>query len=136
MISYSYLWRSEHLAGREEGQKDRPCAIILAVATDETGQPLVTVLPITHSPPVHAQDAIEIPSETKRRLGLDIDRSWIVLTEANQFRWPGPDLRRTGKAGLDEFSYGYLPYLLYERVRRAFIDRLRWSPDRVVPRTE
>jgi len=37
--------------------------------------------------------AVEISHETKRRLGLDDDRSWIVLTEANRFAWPGPDLR-------------------------------------------
>ena len=30
VIRYSYLWHSEHLAGREEGTKDRPCAIIAA----------------------------------------------------------------------------------------------------------
>ena len=30
VIRYSYLWYREHLEGREEGQKDRPCAIIAA----------------------------------------------------------------------------------------------------------
>jgi hypothetical protein len=31
VIRYSYLWRNEAAAGREEGVKDRPCAIVLAV---------------------------------------------------------------------------------------------------------
>jgi hypothetical protein len=36
--------------------------------------PKVLVLPITHSPPLNPADAIEIPTETKKRLGLDTDR--------------------------------------------------------------
>ena len=36
VIRYSYLWRREAAAGREEGVKDRPCAVIVAV-TDEAG---------------------------------------------------------------------------------------------------
>ena len=31
VIRYSYLWESEAGAGREEGVKDRPCAIILVM---------------------------------------------------------------------------------------------------------
>jgi hypothetical protein len=34
-IRYSYLWHSEHLADREEGQKDRHCAIIAALRPAE-----------------------------------------------------------------------------------------------------
>ena len=34
VIRYSYLWRREHLEGREEGRKDRPCAIVAAVRND------------------------------------------------------------------------------------------------------
>ncbi|WP_432417001.1 hypothetical protein [Mesorhizobium australicum] len=109
---------------------------MLAIVTDDDSRPLVTVLPITHSPPSHPQDAIEIPAVTKRRLSLDDQRSWIVLTEANEFRWPGPDLRRTGRPGLDDFAYGYLPNALYERVRLAFLAAIRRSPQRMVPRTE
>ena len=28
VIRYSYLWHREYLEGREDGQKDRPCAIV------------------------------------------------------------------------------------------------------------
>jgi sugar phosphate permease len=31
VIRYSYLWHSEYVRGREEGQKDRPCAIVAAI---------------------------------------------------------------------------------------------------------
>ena len=31
VISYAYLWHYEHQAGREEGQKDCPSVIVLAI---------------------------------------------------------------------------------------------------------
>jgi hypothetical protein len=92
VIRYSYLWAEDHRRGREEGVKDRPCAIILITAKTQDG-PAVTVLPITHAPPSDPNLAVEIPAAVKRRLGLDDERSWVVLTEANRFIWPGPDLR-------------------------------------------
>jgi hypothetical protein len=92
VIRYAYLWKREHHERREEGSNDRPCAIVLSVL-DEDGDQEVMVLP-THSPPQRPEDAIEIPPATKQRLRLDSERSWIVITEANEFVWPGPDLRR------------------------------------------
>ncbi len=92
VIRYSYLWESEARQGREEGVKDRPCAIVLVVLR-EGEHPIVRVLPVTHTVPDNPADALEIPAETKVRLGLDAERSWVVLTEANDFIWPGPDLR-------------------------------------------
>ena len=38
VIRYSYLWYTEHRTGREEGQKDRPCAIIAALRTSPEGE--------------------------------------------------------------------------------------------------
>lgn len=93
VIRYAYLWKREHDEGREEGSKDRLCAIVLSVLDDD-GEREVMVLPITHSPPHLPEDTIEVPPTTKQRLGLDSERSWIVITEANEFVWPGPDLRR------------------------------------------
>ncbi|HAH08503.1 MAG TPA: hypothetical protein DCL48_00215, partial [Alphaproteobacteria bacterium] len=104
VLRYSYLWHAEHLQGREEGVKDRPCAVIL-VTQMEDDLVQVTVLPITHSPPRRADMAIEIPAATKMRLGLDTDRSWVVLDEANRFIWPGPDLRPVG-GGSGSAAYG------------------------------
>ena len=43
VIRYSYLWKREFDAGREEGTKDRPCAIVMAVV-DEDGDKEVLVL--------------------------------------------------------------------------------------------
>ena len=69
VISYAYLWHYEHQAGREEGQKDRPSVIILAVKRETRGATLVTVLPITHSAPADPASAVEIPITSQRTLG-------------------------------------------------------------------
>lgn len=121
VIRYSYLWKREYDAGREEGSKDRPCAIVLAV-TDDEGESQVMVLPVTHTPPGEPADAVEIPRPTKQRLGLDGARSWIVITEVNEFIWPGPDLRPVpGSEG--SIVYGVLPPRFFNEVRERFLAR-------------
>ena len=108
VIRYSYLWRAEYQRGQEEGVKDRPCVVVLAV-TDEDGDEVVTVLPVTHTPPSGSGLAVEIPYATKQRLGLDSERSWVVLAEANRFTWPGPDLCMGIRGDPDSVIYGELP---------------------------
>ncbi len=120
VIRYSYLWRHEHLQGREDGVKDRPCAVLLTVL-HEAGERIVVVLPITHTPPTDASHGVEIPIATKRRLALDTERSWIVLTESNRFVWPGPDLRPARRGDAASVAYGQLPQKLFEDVRRKWL---------------
>ncbi|MEP9397292.1 type II toxin-antitoxin system PemK/MazF family toxin [Mesorhizobium sp. KR2-14] len=135
VIRYSYLWVAEHRAGQEEGRKDRPCAIVLT-ATDEAEGTTVTVLPITHSPPSSASLAIEIPAPTKNRLGLDGARSWILLTEANRFIWPGPDLRPSRAGDATSVAYGLLPAAFFRDVRSAFARAARDRRALLVSRTQ
>src|SRR5208282_50032 len=135
VVRYSYLWRGEHLRGQEEGVKDRPCAVLLAV-TDEAGDQKVIVLPITHTAPNDAAHAVEIPAATKRRLGLDDDRSWIVVTEANRFTWPGPDLRLAISGDPASVAYGELPSALFEQVREKWLALFKAHRAHVVVRTE
>jgi hypothetical protein len=135
VIRYSYLWRSEHLRGQEEGVKDRPCAVLLAI-TDEAGDQKVIVLPITHSPPKDVAHAVEIPAATKRRLGLDDDRSWIVVTEANRFTWPGPDVRPAISGDPTSIVYGELPEALFEQVREKWLALFDANLSHLVTRTE
>ena len=88
VICYSYLWATEYGKGIEEGRKNRPCAIIAARQIIE-GREVVTVVPVTHTPPTDPDDAVEIPAALKAHLGLDDMPSWIVVTETNDFLWPG-----------------------------------------------
>jgi hypothetical protein len=135
VIRYSYLWAEEHRRGQEEGVKDRPCAIVLMTA-DAQGEQWVTVLPVTHTPPANREFSVEIPAATKRRLGLDDERSWVVLSEANRFLWPGPDLRPARQGDARTVAYGQLPYALFEEIRKKFISAVRARRAGVVPRSE
>ena len=107
VISFDYVWHREHLAGRTEGSKARPSVIILAIMRKGEEDARVVVLPITHSPPEYPGTAVEIPLAVKTHLGLDSERSWIVVTEGNEFIWPGYDLRKLPHS--DRYDYGFLP---------------------------
>lgn len=120
VISYRYLWRYEHEKGLGEGQKVRPCVVVLAVEQSE-GKMLVTVAPVTHSAPAEAGEAIEIPQRVKQHLGLDSEKSWVVVGEVNQFTWPGFDLVPVpGKSS--KYDYGFLPPQLYDQIKVAILD--------------
>lgn len=120
VIRYTYLWYRERSGGREAGSKDRPAAILMASMT-RTGIRRVFVLPITHSAPAPGDAAIEIPPAVKHRLGLDGERSWIVLDELNEFLWPGFDLAPIPGSEPPAYSYGTLPPAFYDTVRDAFL---------------
>ncbi len=124
VVQFSYLWKREADAGREEGVKDWLCAIVIAVE-DEEGRPRVLVLPITHAAPQPPDEGIELPQPTKLRLGLDGERSWVIVSEANGFTWPGPDLRFLPGQGPESAAYGFLPPLVFRAVRDRFLARYR-----------
>ena len=131
VISYAYLWAREHGQGAEEGRKDRPCAIVAARQVIE-GREVVTVVPITHTPPSNPGDAIEIPPALKAHLGLDALPSWIVVTETNDFLWPGPDLRPRRNVQPARFDYGTLPPRFFAHVRDRLLQaHLQRRLDRV-----
>jgi hypothetical protein len=91
---------------------------VLAVEREADGTTLVTVLPITHSAPSDPATAVEIPMPVKRHLGLDDDRSWIIVDEGNEFLWPGYDLRKLPHS--DCYEYGFLPPRFFNQVLEAF----------------
>ena len=123
VISYAYLWRGEHEQGRETGAKDRPVVIILT-AKDTEGDTIVIAAPITHSAPSSPEDAIEIPTAIKTRLGLDSERSWVIVSEVNRFVWPGPDLAPV-PGNPRRFDYGFLPPRFFKRVTSLIVERAR-----------
>lgn len=135
VIRYSFCGARRPPGGAEEGSKDRPCAVVL-VSEDQDGEKIVLVLPVTHSPPAEPDLAVEIPIETKRRLGLDDQRSWIIVTDANRFVWPGPDLRPGARGDVSSVAYGSLPRGLFYEVREKFTRTIERRLAGVVRRTE
>lgn len=136
VISYAYLWRNAALRGQDEGRKDRPCVIILSVEETD-GRKVVTVAPITHAAPAHADSAIEIPAATKQRLGLDSERSWVIAADLNRFIWPGADLRPIRRDGSAyAYAYGLLPAGLYRQIRDRVVALARAGQVTATRRTD
>jgi hypothetical protein len=132
VISYAYLWHREQARKRTEGVKDRPCVIVLKVERQDE-LVVVTVSPISHSPPGEGRAALEIPAAVKRHLGLDSQQSWVVLDEVNQFAWPGFDLRPIrGRNG--HIDYGFLPPKLFARIVSGIREVWRKAQGRSVRR--
>lgn len=117
VIRYSYLWVREARRGQQEGAKDRPCAIVVARKLQRSGV-WVMVAPVTHTPPTQDTSAVEIPAATKDRLGLDPERSWVIVSEVNTFQWPGYDLRPV-PGGARSFAYGYLDRGTMQRILKT-----------------
>ena len=85
---------------------------------------MVTVAPITHSPPHDLSIAVEIPPAVKRHLQLDSERSWIILNDFNVFTWPGFDLAPVpGTKG--KYEYGLLPPGLFRAIIGKFAELRR-----------
>ena len=132
VLRYNYLWRREADEGRDEGRKDRPVALLLSRAPG-TGE--CVVVPITRRAPADATTAMALPPAEKVRLGLDDERSWIVLNEFNAFFWPGPDVRPVPNRHPSTIVYGSLSRGLYTRVLAGVQGLLRVGRVDNVPRT-
>ncbi len=135
VICYAYLWRSEEQRGREEGTKDRPCVLVLTTREDDD-RTVVLAAPITHTPPRSPDEAVEIPLPTKRRLGLDEARSWVVVNEVNRFVWPSSDLRSVSRDQPSRFDYGFLPPFLFRQIKERLVATAKARRLMVVQRTE
>ena len=133
VIHLAYLWRREAEQGRTEGTKERPCVVVLVDRESTAGSRIVSVVPITHSLPRHPEGALELPPGTKRRLGLDEARSWIVTSELNRFTWPGYDLRRTPDG---RERYGPLPYGQLRTLLKVIVEQARGGALATVDRDE
>jgi mRNA-degrading endonuclease toxin of MazEF toxin-antitoxin module len=124
VVRYSFLWSAEAEAGAQEGRKDRPVAVVIAIQRDDSGEVMVIVAPITRTPPADPTAAVELPPAVARRIGLDDSRHWIVCDEVNRFAWPGFDLRPIpGRSGA--FEYGMLPEPVYRQMKAIITARYR-----------
>ena len=99
------------------------------------GRTVVTVAPITHTSPERPDLAVEIPSATRQRLGLDGERSWIVAADLNRFVWPGVDLRPVARDSRN-YAYGLFPAGLYRAVRDRVLDLARLGQAKAANRSE
>src|SRR3954471_14619322 len=117
VLSYAYLWHREAEQGRDEGTKDRPVVVVVAIKKREHGSQLV-VVPVTTRPPRQGQTPVEMPPKVRQHLGLGGERCWIVTDEYNLFTWPGPDIRPIRSGGALEPRYGSIPAKLFEEVPR------------------
>jgi hypothetical protein len=93
--------------------------VVVVARIEGAAGPLILVAPVTHTAPEKTTDAIEIPPNVKKQLGLDSDLSWIVVAELNRFIWPGPDIRPVPETGAP--FYDALPDWLFERVRSGVL---------------
>lgn len=136
VLCYAYLWADEAERGQEEGLKNRPVAVIVALQPQGEDRPRVVALPITHSEPSDPADGVLLPAATKARLGLDGERSWVILTECNVFSWPGPDLRPVPHSNPAATLYGVLPAALFYEIRDRFLALYEARAIRPIKRTE
>ncbi|MFZ1102028.1 MAG: hypothetical protein WAN86_04140, partial [Hyphomicrobiaceae bacterium] len=82
--------------------------VVLVIDEPATATGRVYVLPITHSRPTKGVEAIEIPAAVSRKAGLDAASSWVILSEFNEFVWPGFDLALIPGRNPPTVAYGYL----------------------------
>lgn len=123
MIRYDYLWRNEAQAGRQEGAKIRPCAVVVAITANPL-QPRALVAAITHSRP-ETGDAISIPPRVKKHLGLDDTPSWIITTEVNEIEWSDPGIVPVSNT---QWAYGHLPPVMAQALIDAIRKHLKTGP--------
>jgi hypothetical protein len=107
----------------------------LAIGTTQERMRVI-VLPITHTAPQPPDEGIELPPAVKTRLGLDHERSWIIVSEGNDFIWPGPDLRPLAGQGVESVVYGLLPPRLFHAIRSRFLARAQTGRAGMTKRTE
>lgn len=130
IVRFDYLWRDEARRGRIEGSKDRPCAVILAMARDDDGAKLVYLAPITHSPPIPGQSTVEIPHHARELTGLDDARSWLVTSEVNRVNWLDPGIVPARRG---QWLVGHLPRGI---ARRAVDQVLELARKRILGRVD
>ncbi len=119
IIRYEYLCHSHAKSGAVTGEKEHHACVALVFESPERGKS-VLLLPITHSEPNADQSAVEIPLKVKKLLGLDDERSWVLVSECNIDIWPTPDIRPL-PGQTERFAFGHLPPKLFRQIRDAFM---------------
>lgn len=132
VVRYEYLWHRRAASGADTADKERPACVAFTFDDSEHGRS-VMLLPISRSEPTGDDVGIEIPQAVKGHLGLDRDRSWVIVSECNIDSWPSPDLRQIPER-LGTFAYGHIPPRLFKIIRDAFVREFRARRVRQVTR--
>jgi len=117
VVRYDFLWSDERARGRDQGAKDRPCAIVVATAWRSDGTRDVVLCPITRSPVGPGESGVAVPPAVARHLGLDDAQSWIKTHEVNVLTWEAGRLPfGIVRAREGAWTFGRLPDALGRRV--------------------
>jgi hypothetical protein len=122
VVRFEYLWASEESQGYADGEKYRPCAVVVTIAA-KGDQPLRTMLcGITHTEPKPPSEGVAIPPQAKAAMGLDDEPSWAIISEVNTVNWSDARFRRTVTGG---WTYGALPFEVMEEIREKMVARIK-----------
>ena len=136
VIRYNYLWAGDARDNRIEGEKARPVAVVMAVESPGGSDIRVYALPITHSQPNKETVAMEIPAVVARAAGLDSASSWVILSEFNEFAWPGFDLEPIPERVPRTMAYGFLTPAFFAKLRDRWLALDAAGKSHPVPRDE
>lgn len=125
VIRYDFLWKEEEEAGKIDGLKDRPCAIIIVAEPDQNNSSNVFLCPITHSPIQVGETGMEVPAKLARHLRLDSAISWVKTHQINTVIWEENRLPYgVVPAFKDQVVFGKLPQSFAQKIFQQVKDNL------------
>lgn len=120
VICYDYLFESEKRKGREEGQKPRPSAVIVAPAGQSENTVLICA--ITHTKPDDERDGVLISPADRRWMGLDNKPQWVITDECNLVDWDDAGIIPVPDTG--DWTYGNMTAELGKEVQASAMKNL------------
>ncbi len=134
IICFDFLFKRDKEKGLIDGEKDRPCAIVLARVMKEGHEPTVLLAPITHTEPKPGVDAIELTGRMRKACGLDDQKQWIITSEINTASWTDAGIvpAEPGK----QWLVGRMPKGLAEAARNRAFGRIKKRQASVIERSK
>ncbi|WP_299758387.1 type II toxin-antitoxin system PemK/MazF family toxin [uncultured Boseongicola sp.] len=125
VIRYDFLFKEDRDRGYQSG-KDRPNSIVVSARIQGHGDQRNLVVPITHTPPLHASEGIEVPLKIAHHLGLDDRQMWVKVNDMNSFTWEkGRIPHGVTAVSHDRQAYGVLPSKFFDLIKAAVLARAK-----------